>query len=80
MNEIVKEAISDTLKSITLSKNLDEYLTRENAAKFLGISKPTLTKLITDKGLIYVRVGRKIMFRRSDLLSFNSKVKGASNE
>ena len=51
----------------------DSLLTQEQAAEILGVSPGTLEVWRSAKrypGLIYVKVGRLVRYRRSDLLAW----------
>jgi len=58
----------------------DGFLTREETMKLLTISAPTLWRYMQDGSLPYHRVGRTILFNRSDVLNATKvilKKKGA---
>jgi excisionase family DNA binding protein len=54
----------------------DELLTTKQAANFLGIKENTLSIWRSQKGkdrryyIPYIRIGRKIRYNKSDLISF----------
>ena len=50
----------------------DELLSREQAAQFLGVSKGTLEVWACTKryNLPYIKVGRLVKYRKSDLIKF----------
>jgi excisionase family DNA binding protein len=48
----------------------ETFLTVREAADYLRISRQTLSKLRTGAGLPFIRVGRKVLFRVSDLDGF----------
>lgn len=79
LTEIVKNVISqefEKLKSlINPSNSLINYLTREEVAKKLKISKGTLNNWVNSGKLIAHKVNRKVLFIESDIESFiaNSK-------
>lgn len=45
----------------------NELLTRREAADYLRISIPSLQRRIRDKGITFVRMGARVLFRREDL-------------
>lgn len=47
---------------------IDKYLNQEEAAKFLGLSVTTVWKFCKAGRLKPVRIGRRKLFRKSDLL------------
>lgn len=48
---------------------MDEFLTREKAAEFLGVSTRTLDRYVSTKVLPAHRKGRRAVFAKSDLLA-----------
>ena len=55
--------------SVSTSPNSSPLLTREAAAKYLGISPATLAKWASEKTqpLPYVKIGRLVRYRITDL-------------
>jgi excisionase family DNA binding protein len=49
------------------------YLTTEEAAKFLKVSLVSIHNWKKDKGLVFYRIGRSIRFKKSDLVAFTEK-------
>lgn len=41
--------------------------TRREAAAFIGISVPTLDRLVKEKRIPFIRVGRRVLFTESSL-------------
>ncbi|MCY1636596.1 helix-turn-helix domain-containing protein [Marinifilum sp. D737] len=72
LKAIIKESVSDTLKSISASKtenaNLPVYLTRKETANLLRISLPTLHSLTRLRRLSVIRVGGKVLYHRDEIL------------
>jgi excisionase family DNA binding protein len=54
------------------------YLTRPEAAKFLGVSPAMLDKLMRQNELVIVRIGTRIMFDVADLNAFAKSCKTKS--
>lgn len=51
--------------------NTDERLrTKKEAAKFLGVSEPTIDRFRSDGHLPYVKIGVQVRFTDSDLADF----------
>src|SRR5579883_205402 len=48
----------------------EELLTLDEAVQFLGTSKPTLYRLLSQGDLKGLKVGRQWRFRRSDLVAY----------
>ncbi len=49
--------------------HLDEFISAENLAKSLGVSKQTLLKW-RGRGLPFVRIGFKVFFRKSSVAAW----------
>ena len=47
-----------------------DLLSREQACRFLGITAPTVRRLVIRGDLSSVRIGRRVLFRRGDLEAF----------
>lgn len=73
--ELIRGAVRNELSSIkeSLSKEPNhpilEFLTRKNAANFLGISLTSLYYLQRQNKIKYYRIGNKIFFKKEDLLA-----------
>ncbi len=66
VKEIVSQAIADAVKEIDMPA-APEYLTREEAAKTLKISLPTLTKLTKEGRIRGYKIGRHIRYKSQEL-------------
>jgi excisionase family DNA binding protein len=64
----IRKAIAEALKSSCNNNPSDDLLTRKNAAKYLGVSLPTLNNYEKSGQLVAVRFGARVFFRKSDLL------------
>jgi excisionase family DNA binding protein len=54
--------------------NKDELLTRNEVMDYLKISHGTLHKLMKQKAIPYIKLEKKVLFRKSDIDKFlNSK-------
>lgn len=74
--DIVRQ-VSDILASgrgVTVVPQ-DTQLTTQEAADFLGISRPTLVKLITEKSIPHDTVGRHRRIMLRDLLEYQSRAR-----
>lgn len=85
MEECVKRAVKSAIQEIgstqTASKEdeLDGFLTRAETLKFLQVSAPSLLRYQKAGLLKYSKIGRKVYFRKSDLVNatqVNVKQKG----
>lgn len=51
--------------------DLDEGLDNETAARMLGIAPHTLAKTrLTGAGPVHTKIGKRVIYRRSDLMAF----------
>jgi excisionase family DNA binding protein len=55
-------------------------LTTQQAAEFLGISRPTFVKLLEDGALPFTQPGRHRRIRLDDVLAYRSRVRQARSE
>jgi excisionase family DNA binding protein len=65
-----KEELAD-FKSVVIKNDLkdEEYLDRKEACKFLRCSLATLHNYQRDGRIPYLKIGRKVLFKKSELLS-----------
>ena len=66
VKEIVSQAINEAIKEIDIPA-APEYLTREEAAKLLKISLPTLSKLTKEGHIPGYKIGRHIRYKSQEL-------------
>ncbi|RYY00248.1 DNA-binding protein [bacterium] len=77
----IKSAIAEAINQVHSVEDAnvsEQLLTRKEACDLLGISLPTLAKHIASGKLPYSRIGKKVLFDKSTLLSSLSK-KGGKN-
>ncbi len=67
LREIVRDAIREELRTVLG----EELLTAEDAAKLLHMSVPALRKAVERGQVACVRIGRRVRFRRSDLIQMS---------
>jgi len=73
ISECIEQGLIDHFKKVPYSGTLsqdDELLTKQAAAKFLGVSEPTLIKHIKSGRLTHGYTGRKYIFKKSDLVKY----------
>lgn len=75
LQKIIKKSIEEAIQNLDLEKvkqqaiaHPNELLSRNQAANFLNISLPTLTKYMLQGNLQYSRIGRKILFSKEQIL------------
>lgn len=72
LEEIIMSNVERAMKKVMAKEEGKNYLSRVDAAKFLGISLPTLKKYTDNGNLPHVRLGNKIMYIESEI---NNKLK-----
>lgn len=71
----LKEIIITEIKNLIDSLNSEDFLfTQTEAANFLKISVPTLIEWRTKKIVPFIQIGRKILFKRHELLNISKKI------
>lgn len=69
----VKKANSSASNQIDTYEINDDYLSQYEATKFLRISRPTIIRWKKEKKIPYYQKGRKILYRKSELLKVMHK-------
>lgn len=64
----------------TSSKNNDELITIEEAAKFLHLSKPTIYSKVSKAEIPYMKRGKRLYFSKLELTDFIKQGRVKSNE
>ncbi len=84
MTSIMREVVASELQKV---KNLntevpkddsDNILTREDVCKLLKVSTTTLYNWNNDKILVNYKVGRRVYYRKSDVLAILNPLKAVS--
>lgn len=65
---LIKDVIRQEIQSTQTNKK-SEFLTRKEAMDFIGCSSPSLINY-QKQGLPYMRLGRKIMFDKNEVIEF----------
>lgn len=65
---LVDRAVERALAARGASTEASEVLTRDEAAKLLHLTPPSLVRLVRDHGLPASKIGAEWRFRRSELL------------
>lgn len=76
LEELIKRAIREELSYLKVSTNsVSKFLSRKEAAKFLGVSLPTLG-FWSKKGLVpSYRISSRVLYKLTDLEESLTKVK-----
>ena len=73
LSECIEQGLIDHFKKVPYSSSLsqdDELMTKQAAAKFVGVSEPTLIKHVKSGRLTHGYTGRKYIFKKSDLVKY----------
>lgn len=74
LKEIMKQAIVEANKGNSFKPGeTDEYLSQQEARKFLRISNATMIRWKNQGKLPYYQEGRKVLFKKSELLKVMQK-------
>jgi len=75
LRDLISEAVRiqlSQLNSIPSSNSTNPYLTREEAARILHISYPTLRDFVLRGKIRSYHIGRKVLFRKDEINAFFS--------
>ena len=71
LSDLIKQAVRDEVKSLTPTSTESPLLTREEAAKILDISLPTLNQWEKDGSIPKPkRIGKRVYFLRKTFMEF----------
>ena len=72
LERVVKKVVSEMLKTEFFGSmsidSVDDRLTQKEAAKFLGVSIPTLIEYKKKSLVPYFKIGRSIFYSKSELI------------
>jgi hypothetical protein len=73
LETIIRQAVAKELKVLNLKppttkEHLDEILTRDEVSKLLKVSTTTLFHWHNDKILVNHKVGRRVYYKKSDVM------------
>lgn len=69
------EAIDSKLNGLSGANNKDETTSREEAAKYIGVSVRTIDTFVKTGQLVAIRLGSRVRFDYKDLDAFIKKKK-----
>jgi excisionase family DNA binding protein len=79
LQSLIIDAIKLANSKIEISNkeelNIDEKMNQTEAAKFLGVSLPTIIRWKKQKKIPYYQTGRVVIFKKSELLNAMQKNK-----
>jgi excisionase family DNA binding protein len=68
LHQAIREELQQILKELNSKETDDTVLNRKETCKLLSISHGTLQKYQNDGRIPYYRIGRRILFKKSDVL------------
>ena len=74
--EIIREEIHRAFKQLDFgssTEDFDEILDVNKACQFLGVSKSTIYKKTSDREIPHSKVGKRLYFKRSELIEWISE-------
>ncbi len=77
ISDIIQESLKTYLPQLETSQT-DEFLTRKEAYQFLKIGSTKFNELRTDGIVTPIRIGRKTIYKKSDLLQVMKQVSNQS--
>lgn len=77
LKKLISEAVKEELQNIihnktgrnSQSSDGDELLTRKETASILNVTLPTLTKYVRSGKIKCHKIGRRVLFKKSDILN-----------
>jgi excisionase family DNA binding protein len=78
--ELIEKAVAKSIMKNSFTEPLNkksntEYLTKQEAIKFLSISRPTFDKLRKNGKLKEIKLGGRVLFDKTDIIEFIEKSK-----
>ena len=67
LSEVIQNHFPEGLNHKQLSTTVEEYITREETAKKLRISLPTLNTLTKSGKLLGYRIGRRVLYKLTEV-------------
>ncbi len=78
--ETVQETVQITIENLKLQPPADDdYITIAEVCRILRVSKPTIHKMKREKRLPFYRIGRKVYFKRSEVMALPVAAKITGN-
>jgi excisionase family DNA binding protein len=71
--EKIRKIIQEEIARLQTTKTELKYYSRVEAANLLGVSLPTLHKLVNEKRINRTTVGRRVLFSEEDIKKFTSQ-------
>ena len=68
MKEAIKDAHHEINSKVQIDDDKEDYLSQREAAKFLRVSLPTIINWKKTNKIPYYQEGRKVLFKKSELL------------
>lgn len=67
-NSVTSCLSPESLKPKTGDKFIESYITKDELARFLNVSRSLIDRLMATDGLPHLKIGRSVRFKVSDVL------------
>ena len=80
LEELIKGAVKSAVQNAQKAKPSDELMDVDQASKFLHLTKQTLYGLTSERLIPYLKRGKRIYFKREELLNWINQGKMKTRE
>jgi len=70
LEELIQGAVKNAVQNAQKAKHTDELMDVDQASKFLHLAKQTLYGLTSERLIPYLKRGKRIYFKREELLNW----------
>jgi len=68
LQELISKAVSDGISAAANQRNAKELMNTKEICEYLGIHLSTLNKWKTENKIPYLKMGKRVFFKRRDVL------------
>jgi len=80
LEELIQGAVKNAVQNAQQAKPTDELMDVDQASKFLHLTKQTLYGLTSERLIPYLKRGKRIYFKREELLNWINQGKMKTRE
>ena len=80
LEELIQGAVKNAVRNAQKEKPTDELMDVDQASKFLHLTKQTLYGLTSERLIPYLKRGKRIYFKREELLNWINQGKMKTRE
>ena len=80
LEELIQGAVKNAVQNAQQAKPTDELMDVDQASKFLHLAKQTLYGLTSERLIPYLKRGKRIYFKREELLNWINQGKMKTRE